>query len=147
MAHTYDIETISERIAYRKHLRDSEFETIKCSERETLNKNIENIVTRLDKTRPDKNQMTQSTDSSKHSKTYKLGSIPDPEPSSSDPSESSSLDSRARKKKCTKKKKRCKHQEDDSSDPSSSNDSDSSNDSHYRRKQRKNKKHQKKDPI
>ena len=50
MAHTHDIETISEKIAYRKHIRDSEIETRKVFERETSNKNIENIVTRLDKT-------------------------------------------------------------------------------------------------
>ena len=72
---------------------------------------------------------------------------PDPEPLSSDLSESSSSDSRSRKKKCTKKKNLRKHQKDDSSDPSSSDDSDSSDDSHYRRKRRKNKEHQKKDPI
>ena len=50
MAHTHDIENISKKIAYHKHIRDSEFETRKVFERETLNKNIENIVTRLDKT-------------------------------------------------------------------------------------------------
>ena len=91
--------------------------------------------------------MTRSTDSSRHSETYKLGSNPDPEPSLSDSLESSSLDSRARKKKRTKKKKRRKHQKDDSSDPSSRNDSDCSDDIHYRRKRHKNKKHQKNDPI
>ena len=58
MAHTHDIETISEKTAYRKHIRDSEFETRKVLERETSNENIENIVTRLDKTRLDNNQMT-----------------------------------------------------------------------------------------
>ena len=50
MAHTHDIETISEKIAYRKHIRDLEFETREFFERETSNKNIENIVTQLDKT-------------------------------------------------------------------------------------------------
>ena len=50
MAHTHDIETISEKITYRKHIRDLEFETREVLEREKLNKNIENIVTRLDKT-------------------------------------------------------------------------------------------------
>ena len=101
----------------------------------------------LDKTRLDNNQMTRSTDSSKRSKTYKLGSNPDPEPSSSDSSESSSLDSRARGKKRTKKKKCRKHRKDELSDPSSSDDSASSDDSHHRRKRRKDKKHRKKDPI
>ena len=46
MAHTHDnIETISKKIAYRKHIRDSEFETREVLERETSNKNIENIGT------------------------------------------------------------------------------------------------------
>ena len=72
---------------------------------------------------------------------------PDPELSSSDSSNSLSLDSRARKKKRTKKKNLRKHQKYDSSDPYSRDDSDSSNDSHYRRKRRKDKKHREKDPI
>ena len=72
---------------------------------------------------------------------------PDPEPSSSDLSETSSSDSRAKKEKIKKKKKRRKHRKDDSSDPSSSEDSDFSNDIHYKRKRRKDKKHQKKYPI
>ena len=59
MAHTHDdIGTISEKIAYRKHIRDLEFETREVLERETLNKNIEKIETRMDKTRLDNNQMT-----------------------------------------------------------------------------------------
>ena len=58
MAYTHDIETISENIAYCKHIRDLEFETRSVLERETSNKDIENIVTRLDKTRLDNNQMT-----------------------------------------------------------------------------------------
>ena len=58
MARTHeDIETISEKLADRKHIRDSEFETREVLERETSNKNIENIGTRLDKTRLDNNQM------------------------------------------------------------------------------------------
>ena len=72
---------------------------------------------------------------------------PDPEPSSSDSSETSSLDSRANKKKIKKNKKRRKHRKDDSSDPSSSDDSYYSDDIDYRRKQRKNKKHRERDPI
>ena len=95
------------------------------------NINIENVVTQLDKTRLDNNQMTRSRECSKHSETYKLGSNPDPEPWSSDSLESSSSDSRAREKKRTKKKKCRKHQKDESSDPSLSDDSDSSNDSYY----------------
>ena len=45
MAHTHDIETISEKIAYRNHISNSEIETEKVFERERSNKNIENIVT------------------------------------------------------------------------------------------------------
>ena len=46
MAHTHDdIETISENIAYQKHIRDLEFETREVLERETSNKNIEHIGT------------------------------------------------------------------------------------------------------
>ena len=82
-----DIETISEKIAYHKHIRDSEFETREVLEQETSNKNIENIGTRLDKTRLDNNQMTQSLDSSKDSEDHKPEVNSDPEPSSSDSSE------------------------------------------------------------
>ena len=53
-----DIETISEDIVYHKHIRDSEFETREVLEQEKSNQNIENIGTRLDKTRLDNNQMT-----------------------------------------------------------------------------------------
>ena len=67
-----------------------------------------------------------------------------PDPSSSDLSESLSSDSRAKKKKLTEKRKRRKHRKDDLSNPSSRNDSDSSDDSHYIRKRRKYKKHRKK---
>ena len=66
----HGIETISKNIAYRKHIRDSEFETREVFERETSNQNIENIGTRLDQTRLDENQMTQSVDSSKRSKKH-----------------------------------------------------------------------------
>ena len=59
MAHTHDdIETISENIAYRKHIKDSEFETREVLERETSNKNIENIGNRLETTGLDENRMT-----------------------------------------------------------------------------------------
>ena len=51
MARTHDdIETISEKLSYRKHIRDSEFKTREDLEQETSNQNIENIGTRLDKT-------------------------------------------------------------------------------------------------
>ena len=120
----------SEKLAYCKFIKDSEFETRIVFERE----NIENIRTRLETNRQDENQMPRSVDSSKLSKKHKPGVNLDPEPSSSDSSESSSSDSSARKKKRTKKRKRCKHQKDDSSDLSSSDDSGSSDDSQYRRK-------------
>ena len=52
MVHMHDdIETISEKIAYRKHIRDLEFETKEVLEREMSNKNIEKIGTRLYMTR------------------------------------------------------------------------------------------------
>ena len=71
---------------------------------------------------------------------------PDPEPSSSDLSETPSSDSRAKKKKSKKKKCR-KYWKDELSDPYLSDDSYSSNDSYYRRKRCKKKKYWKKDPI
>ena len=59
MAPTHDdIETISEKLAYRKHIRDSEFETREVLGQETSNQNIENIEARLDKTGLDDNKMT-----------------------------------------------------------------------------------------
>ena len=65
-----NIETISEKLAFRKYIRDLEFETREVFEREMSNQNIKNIETRLDKTRLDENQITQSVDSSKHSKKH-----------------------------------------------------------------------------
>ena len=62
-----NIETISKKLDYRKYIRDSEFETREVFERETSNRNIEIIGTRLETTWLDKNQMTQSVDSSKRS--------------------------------------------------------------------------------
>ena len=55
-------ETISEKLAYRKFIKDSEFETRKLFERENIEerKNIKNIETRLKMTPLDKNQMTWS---------------------------------------------------------------------------------------
>ena len=91
--------------------------------------------------------MTQSTDSSKYEERNEPEVNPVPKPSSYNLSETSSLDSRAKKNKSNKKKKHRKYWKYDSSDPSSSDDSDSSDDSHYRRKQRNNKKHRKKDLI
>ena len=71
MARTHDdIETISEKVDYRKHIRDSEFESRAVLEREISNQNIENIGTRLNKTRLDNNQITRSMDSSKLSEKH-----------------------------------------------------------------------------
>ena len=58
MLHTHNIETIHKKIAYCSHIRNSEIETENVFEQEIPNKNIENIVTRLDKTRLYNNQMT-----------------------------------------------------------------------------------------
>ena len=84
------IETISEKLAYRKHIRDSEFKTIEVLERETSNQNIENIGTwlnigtRLENTQVDDNKMTPSMECSKRSKNHEPEVNLDPEPSSSD---------------------------------------------------------------
>ena len=137
-----EIETISEKLAYRKFIKDSEIETREVFERE----NIENIGTRLETTQLD-NQITQSVDSSKRSEKHEPEVNLDSDPPSSDSSDSSSSDPAPKKKKSKKKKKCRKHRKDDSSDPSLSDDSDSSDDSHYRRKRRKDRKHQKKYPI
>ena len=148
LGYTHDFETMSKTTAYRNHINNSEIETREVFKRETSSpENIQrtlpmNIVTRLYN-----NQLTRSTDSSKYEEMHKHEVNPDPEPSSSDLAETSSLESRAKKNKSTKKKKRRKHRKYDSSDPSSSDDSDSSHDSHSRRKRRKNEKQNKKDPI
>ena len=57
-----DVETMSEKLAYCKFIKDSEFETREVFERE----NIEKIATRLETTRLD-NQMNRPVDSSKRS--------------------------------------------------------------------------------
>ena len=49
------IETISEKLAYRKYIRDSEFETREVFERETSN---QNIGTQLETTQLNENKMT-----------------------------------------------------------------------------------------
>ena len=68
MAPTHgDIETIIEKLAYRKYIRYSEFEAREVFEQETSNRNI---GTRLNETRLNKNQMTRSVDSSKRSEKH-----------------------------------------------------------------------------
>ena len=79
-----DIETISEKLAYCKNIRDSEFETREVLEWETSNQNIENIGTQQHKTRLDDNQMTLSMDISKCSEKNEPEVNPDPETLSSD---------------------------------------------------------------
>ena len=83
-----DIETISEKLVFRKHIKDSEFETRKVFEHETSNRNIKNIGTQLEMNRLDGNQMIRSADSSKRSEKHEPEVNPDPDPSSSDSSKS-----------------------------------------------------------
>ena len=59
MAHTYDVETMSETTVYHNHINNSEIETRNVFEQGISNENIENIVTRLDKTQLHNNQMTR----------------------------------------------------------------------------------------
>ena len=58
LGYTNDFETMSKTTADRNHIKNSELETREFLERETSNQNIENIGTRLYKTRLDKDQMT-----------------------------------------------------------------------------------------
>ena len=80
MVHTHDVETMSNVTAYSNHIKNSEIGTRNVFERETSNGNIENIVTRLDNTGLDNNQMTRSMESSKHSEMRKPEVNPYPEP-------------------------------------------------------------------
>ena len=122
-------ETISEKLAYRKFIKDSEFETRKVLERENIKdrKNIKNIETRLRMTRLENKQMenieerkniknietrlrmTQSENSSTCSKNNGPKVNLDPDPSSSDSSDLSSSDSSPKRRKSKKKKNRRKH--------------------------------------
>ena len=149
LGYTHDFETTSETTAYRNHIKISEIETREVFERETSSpQNIQQILPMNIMTRLDNNQLTRSTDSSKHEERHEPEVNPDPEPSSSDlSSNTSSSYSRSKKKKSNKKRNCRKQRKDGSSDPSSSDDSDSSDDSYYRRKRFKKKKHRKKDPI
>ena len=79
MGYTHDFENMSKTIAYRNHIKNLEIETIEFFERETSSpENIQqtpkmNIVTQLDN-----NQLTRSTDSSKHDENAQTGSEPGP---------------------------------------------------------------------
>ena len=142
LGYTHDFETMSETAAYCNHIKNSEIEIREVFEREMLSpENIKRTLPMHTATQLDNNQLTRSTDSSKHEEMYEPEVNPDPEPSSSDSSETSSSNSREKKKKITKKKKRCKHRKDDSSDPYLSDNSDCSDESHYIRNQCSNKKH------
>ena len=83
-------ETKSEKLAYRKYIKDSEFETRKVFEQENIEerKNIKNIETLLRMTWLDDKQMTWSENSSTHSKKHGPKVNLDPDPSSSDLSDS-----------------------------------------------------------
>ena len=83
-----DVETRSEKLAYRKFIKDLEFETRQVFERENI----------------DENQMNRSENSSTRSKKYEPKANLDPDPSSSDSSDSSSSDSAPKRKKSKKKK-------------------------------------------
>ena len=88
------VESISEKLAYRKFIKDSEFETRKVFERENIErKNIRNTETRLEMTQLDEDQMTRSVNSSKRSEKHEPKVNLDPDPLSSDSLDSSSSDS------------------------------------------------------
>ena len=73
-------ETISKKLAYRKFIKDAEFETREVFERENSErKNIENIGTRLQTTRLD-DQMTRSENSSTRSEKHEPKVNLDPDP-------------------------------------------------------------------
>ena len=74
-----DVESIREKLSYRKFIKDSESKKREVFEQE----NIENIGTRLETTRLD-DQMTRSVDISKRSKKHEPEVNLDPDPSSSD---------------------------------------------------------------
>ena len=93
-------ETMNETTAYRNHIKNNEIETREVFERETLSpKNIQRTLPTDIVTRLDDNQLFF------HEETHELEVNLEPEPSSSDSSETFSSDSRAKKNKSTKKKK------------------------------------------
>ena len=76
-----EIEAISDKLAYRKFVKDSEFETREVFERENSErKNIDNIGTRLETTRLD-DQMNRSENSSTRSEKHEPKVNLDPDPS------------------------------------------------------------------
>ena len=81
---------MGEMTAYRNHIKNSELETREVFERETWStENIQQTLPTDMETLLDNNQLKRSIDSSKHEETHKPEVNPDPEPSSSDSSETS----------------------------------------------------------
>ena len=79
---THDLGNMSETTAYRNHIKNSEIETREVLERETSSpKSIQRTLPMHILTRLDNNQLTRSTDSSKHEKTHEPEVNLDPEPS------------------------------------------------------------------
>ena len=75
-----DVETINEKLAYRKFIKDSEFETREVFEQENIEcENIENIGTPLETNRLD-DQMTWSVNSSKRREKQEPEMNLDPDP-------------------------------------------------------------------
>ena len=69
LGYTHGFETMSKTTAYRNHIKHSEIETRQVFEREALSpENIQQTLSRDIVTRLDNNQLTRSTDSSKHEK-------------------------------------------------------------------------------
>ena len=67
LGYTHDYETMSETTAYRNHIRNLEIETGEVIEQETSSpENIQRTLPMSFETRLDNNQLTRSTDSSKH---------------------------------------------------------------------------------
>ena len=71
LGYTHDFEPMSETTAYRNHIKNSKIETREFFERATSSpQNIQLTVPMNIGTQLDNNQLTRSTDSSKHEKIY-----------------------------------------------------------------------------
>ena len=81
---------MSKTTAYCNHIKNSEIETREVFERETSSpENIQRTLPMNIMTLLDNNQLTRSTDSSKHEESHKPEVKPDPETLASDSSETS----------------------------------------------------------
>ena len=88
LGHTHDFETMSETTAYRNHIKHSKIEAREVFEQETSSpENIQQTLPTDIVTQLDDNQLTRSTDSSKHEETNEPEVNLKPEPSQSDSSE------------------------------------------------------------